>query len=263
MNSAWHKLGHELRLLRLAFQFMTRLPVPPIAGFDPAWLAASVRHFALVGALVGAIGGAVAALALQVWPPLVAATLSVATTLWLTVALHEDGLADTADALLGHAGREQALRIMKDARIGSYGAAVLVLSLLLRVLLLAELLQHSPWLAAAACVAAHTAGRAAAVALMASLPYAGDPAQAKAQPLAQPVHAGAAAWAVACGAAALALAPSTGLALITLAALAMLVLGLRRVLRRRLQGFTGDTLGACEQLGELVVLLAWSARGLA
>ena len=182
----------ELRLFFLALQFLTRLPLPRAvaqAAFDPRSLNQAARHFALVGAIVGAAGAIVALLAVRLWPPAVAATLALAFTVWLTAAFHEDGLADTFDALLGAAPREKALAIMKDSRIGSYGAAVLVLSLLLRVLLLAELLRLQPWLAAAALVVAHTAGRACAVLLMASLPYAGDEAHAKAKPLARSVRA--------------------------------------------------------------------------
>lgn len=256
-------LRQQLRLFFVALQFLTRLPAPRWVGYEPAWQSQATRYFALVGALVGAFGASVALAALALWPPPVAAALAVAATLWLSAALHEDGLADSCDALLGAAPREQALAIMKDSRIGSYGAAALSLSLLLRVLLLAALLARDPRLAAAACVAAHGAGRAAAVALMALLPYAGDPAQAKAAPLARAPRRRDVAWALAGGAALLALAGHAG-AVPWQAAAAALGLGLllvllRAGLRRRLGGWTGDTLGAAEQAGEGVVLLAFAA----
>ena len=184
-------LREELRLLFVTLQFLTRVPIPAWVardGWQPDWLNRCVRHFPLVGAAIGAVGAAVALLGLALWPPVVAAVLAVAATVWLTAAFHEDGLADTADALLGAAPREKALAIMKDSRIGTYGAAALGLALLLRVLLLAELLRVSPSLAAAVWVTAHAAGRAAAVALMAMLPYGGDEAHAKAKPLARDVR---------------------------------------------------------------------------
>lgn len=257
-------LRHELRLFFVALQFLTRVPAPGWVGYEPTWLGRAVRHFPLVGALVGTVAAAVALAAHSFWPPAVAATLAVTATLWLTVAFHEDGLADTCDALLGAASRDRALVIMKDSRIGTYGAAVLVASLLLRVVLLAALLEQSPMLAAAACVAAHTAGRACAVGLMAVLPYAGDEAHAKAKPLARQVRGLDAAWAVATGlvalvpAAALSLTPALAFGAAALG-LALLCLLLRLWLRRRLGGYTGDTLGACEQLGEITALLALAA----
>jgi adenosylcobinamide-GDP ribazoletransferase len=256
-------LRHQLRLFFVALQFLTRLPVPRWVGYDAQWLPQATRYFALVGALVGGFGAAVALAALQLWPPAVAAALAVAATLWLSAALHEDGLADTCDALFGAAPRERALAIMKDARIGSYGAAALCLSLLLRVLLLAALLARDPRLAAAACVAAHCAGRGAAVALMAWLPYAGDASQAKARPLAGGQGRAEAGWALLSAAAALALAglavPALAQAAAAAGGLALLLLTLRGWLRRRLGGHTGDTLGAAEQLGEAAVLLAFAA----
>lgn len=258
------RLRHELRVLGVALQFLTRVPLPRRLGFEPAWLNDSVRYFPLVGALVGAVGAAVLLAAQRLWPPPVAAALAVAATLWLTAAFHEDGLADTGDALLGAAPRDQALRIMKDSRIGTYGASALVLVLLLRVLLLAELLRRDPAWAAAACVAAHAVGRGCAVALMAWLPYAGDEAHAKAKPLARDVGVGDALYALAIALLVLSWAgsrwpaPAHVVAAAVAGALA-LVLALRVWLRRRLGGYTGDTLGACEQLGELGVLLALSA----
>lgn len=254
-------LVHELRLAFVALQFLTRVPAPAWVGYDPAWLHRSVRHFPLVGAFVGAVGAAVAWAALQLWPPAVAALLAVAATVWLTAAFHEDGLADTFDALLGAASREKALTIMKDSRIGTYGAVALVLSLGLRVLLLAEALVRHPLAALLVLVASHAAGRAVAVVLMAVLPYAGDEAHAKAKPLARDVRPIDAGWAVLTG-----LVPLVGVAwaapvrlAVVVTSLLALVLLMRHWLRRRLGGYTGDTLGATEQMGESVVLLAFVA----
>ena len=265
----------ELRLFLMALQFLTRVPVPAWVGYEQASMRRAARHFPLVGALVGAFGATLALGAHTVWPPLVAATLAVAGTVWVTAAFHEDGLADTFDALLGATSRDKALVIMKDSRIGSYGAAALGLVLLLRVVLLAELLARAPALAAAALIAAHAVGRAAAVALMASMPYArevavdeserADAPAAKAGALARDVRIGDAAWAATVGLLALTLAawaapaPASPLGL-ALGGVAGLVIAVRRWLWRRLAGYTGDTLGATEQLGETVVLLAFAAR---
>jgi len=255
----------EWRLLLVALQFLTRLPVSPGAGYEPAWLNRSVRHFPLVGAFVGAVGAAVLLTASTAWPPIVAALLALAATLALTGAFHEDGLADTFDALGGTVPRERALAIMKDSRIGSYGAAALLLTLAGRAALMAALCARGPVLAAAAVVIAHAWGRMTAVMLMASLPYGGDAEHAKAKPLATavgPVEWGVAlgwtALAMACAAWAGGLAPWRAGAVV--AAAGLVLLAMRGWLRRRLGGYTGDTLGAAEQLAELAVLLVLAAE---
>jgi adenosylcobinamide-GDP ribazoletransferase len=267
------RLRQEWRLLLMALQFLTRLPVGPCAGYEPASMRHAARHFPLVGALVGAFGAVLALATDALWPPTVAAALAVAGTVWLSAALHEDGLADTFDALLGAASRDKALAIMKDPRIGTYGAAALLVVLLLRVLLVAELLAHAPMVAAAALVASHAVGRTTAVALMASLPYARDTTEAradastaKAGAIVRDVRSPDAARALAIGMLALALAtwtqPSPARTFAAaVGGIALLLLTMRRWLQRRLAGYTGDTLGAAEQFGELAVLLAFAASG--
>ncbi|HSV70324.1 MAG TPA: adenosylcobinamide-GDP ribazoletransferase [Methylibium sp.] len=261
----------QARLFFVALQFLTRVPVPAWAGagFQAHWLNGCVAWFPLVGALVGVWGAAVLLLAGLWWPPLVAALLAVAATLWLTGAFHEDGLADTFDALGGAVPRERALEIMKDSRIGTYGAAALGLALALRVALLAAIAASAPGFAALALVAAHLLGRTAAVAVMGALPYAGDADHAKAKPLATAPHrstvrraaVGALAMvgviaAVAVGGslqADAARAPWVWVGAV--AATGAVVLAMRRWLARRLGGYTGDALGATEQLTEIAVLM--------
>jgi adenosylcobinamide-GDP ribazoletransferase len=263
-------MKHELRLFFVALQFLTRLPVPGWVGFDPRWLQACLRHFPLVGAVVGAWAAAVLWAAASVWPPAVAAVLSLVATVWLTGAFHEDGLADTCDALGGHVGRERALQIMKDSRIGSYGAVALVLALGLKVAVVTALLAGpgAPAWAAAALVWSHAASRAAPVWLVWRLAYAGDAEHAKAKPLATQIGGGglavALAWVGGFSVAALLLQPWLGAAVNLAVPLALAACGVatrlcERWLRRRLGGFTGDTLGATQQIVELAALLAWAA----
>lgn len=269
-----HPVTHELRLFFVALQFLTRVPVPHWVGFEPTWLQACLRHFPLVGACIGTWAAAVLWAALALWPPLVAAVLSTMATVWLTGAFHEDGLADTFDALGGAVGRERALAIMKDSRIGSYGAAALMLVLVLKISVVAALVTPAGPAGAVqagmALVWAHAVSRATPLWLVSRLPYAGDAEHAKAKPLAMQVsHAGlavAAAWVVAISVAAAGLIdgwPSAGgshgprvvlVGGLASAGAAWLCL---RWLRRRLGGFTGDTLGAAQQLTEAAALLAW------
>ena len=266
------RLRHEVRLVAVALQFLTRVPVL-LPGFQPQWLQDCSRHFPLVGAAVGAFGAAVLLAALHAWPPAVAVALSMAATVWMTGGFHEDGLADACDGLGGAVDRARALLIMKDSRLGSYGALGLALTLGLKAAALVALAQRSPLLAAAALVLAHAWSRAGAVALLAWLDYAGDAEHAKAKPLAQ--HIGAGALVVALGwCALLALGlwwlvgprvPALSPARLLQAALATAAVALwcGRWLRRRLGGFTGDGLGATQQWCELAVYLALAAGGVA
>lgn len=252
-------IRHEWRLFLVALQFLTRVPVR--VGYDPQWLNDSTRHFPLVGAAVGMFAAAVLWAGAQVFPGGVAVGLSMAAGVWLTGAFHEDGLADTSDALGGAVSRERALEIMKDSRIGTYGAVALLLVLGLKATALAAL--PLAW-AVAALVLGHVASRAAAVALIRFLPYAGDVAQAKAKPLAQRGSranlAVACGWVLVAGAGVVAALPAAWGALLLSLAVAVAVAGLcARWFLRRLGGITGDTLGATQQLAELAMLLAWLA----
>lgn len=233
-----------------AVQVLTRLPVPGWVGHGAEGLDRVARWFPLVGLLVGGIGALVLVAARIGLPPMVAAGLAVAAMVLATGALHEDGLADTADGLGGGWSRDDALRIMKDSRIGAYGAAVLVLVLIVKVATVAD----AP---VAALLAGAAASRFAPVCVMAVLPYARlGQAEARAAP-------------VAAGPGGLAVAAAFGLpALLLLGwrAVPALVLagGLTALLalwfRRRLGGYTGDTLGAVQQAAELGVLMAAAWR---
>ncbi|MGY4829576.1 adenosylcobinamide-GDP ribazoletransferase [Sphaerotilaceae bacterium SBD11-9] len=253
---------HELRLFFIALQFFTRVPVPRWVGFEPEWLHQSARHFPAAGAVVGGLGAAVLWAALWLFPMPVAVGVSMAATVLLTGAFHEDGLADTCDGLGGAVGRERALEIMKDSRIGSYGAVGLLLVLGLKAAALTAM--HVPTVFAA-LVFAHTASRASAVSLIRWLPYAGDVAHAKAKPLAQRVSATGFAlawgWVLMVGLVLVACRPAWWPLVLLGLGLALLgAVGCALWLKRRLGGMTGDTLGATQQLSELLVLLgclAW------
>jgi adenosylcobinamide-GDP ribazoletransferase len=257
-----------VRHFLLALQFFTRVPVTGQlagwVGFSPAMLRASAAHFPGVGWLVGAVGAGVFCVAQAGLPglagALVAAVLSTAATVWMTGAFHEDGLADVADGLGGSADRARALEIMKDSRIGAFGAIALVLVLGLKIALLATLAGQGTLTVVLALVCAHVLSRLAPLFLIRWLPYVGDEnAASKSKPLADAIGAGAllagVAWALPAAAWLLAaLGIVRGLAPILLCALAALYMA--RLLQRRLHGFTGDGLGATQQVCELAIYLA-------
>lgn len=265
-----HHLLQFIRHYLLAVQFFTRIPVTgklaEWVGFSPAMLRASAAHFPGVGWLLGAssavvLWGLVWALPEVPAASWVAAVLCTVFGVMLTGAFHEDGLADTADGLGGSLDRERALDIMKDSRVGTYGALSLVLITLLKVGLLATLLQLATMLVVAAAVfAAHVFSRFLPLFIIRSLPHVGDTQQSKSKPLADQIG-NRSLWAAALWAG-LALGPLYMLApgMPWWAGLlgAVVALGyMFRLLKRRLAGFTGDGLGATQQLCEVAFYLGF------
>ncbi len=254
----------QVRLFFVALQFFTRLPIPGWVGFEASWLQHASRYFPLVGGVVAAIAAAVYWLAAQVLPAPVAAVLSTAASIYVTGAFHEDGFADTCDGLGGGMTRERALEIMKDSRVGAYGAIGIVCMLAAKLAALSTL---PPRAALAALLLAHPLSRLAAAALIWKLDYVR--AEGKAKPLATRMSgAEFAIAALTCALPALLLpacgwlAPGAVVAALLAAAGAALWLG--RTFVRRLGGYTGDCLGAVQQLAEVfvyVAILATLGRG--
>lgn len=249
---------NELAVFALAVQFLTRVPVPVGAAFTPARLAAAPRYYPLVGALAGALCAAVYALAQASLTPAVAVLLALAASLLVTGAFHEDGLADTFDGIGGGGDRERVLEIMRDSRIGTYGSLALGLVLAIKA---AALLGLPPGRAAMALVVAHGLSRLSAVLVIASSRYVRDRGVGK--PTADGIGAGGLAVAVLTGGLLLAWLAVAGGSAAALSAAAGALLGhivMRAWVERRLGGYTGDTLGAVQQLSELGVylgLLLW------
>ena len=262
------------RNLLLALQFFTRLPLPASlaawADFSPARMRAALVHFPAIGWLTGSVAVLVYLLVLWLWGSPVmlmasssllmalAALLSTLATIWLTGALHEDGLSDVADALGGHASPTRALEIMKDSRVGSYAVITLGMTLLLKVLLLAALGVLQTTVALWVLVAAHVLSRFLPLLLVKMLPHVGLEGQSKT------LQATGGMQQLPIWTAALWCTPLAGLFVLdqgsgllaivgmatAAAALAMLAMGWW--FRRRLGGVTGDCLGATQQVCELV-----------
>ncbi len=239
------------RDFRIAAAFLTRLPVDAGADASPAMLARASRCFPLVGLLVGLCSGIAFAIATSLsLHPLLAALFAVAATVGVTGALHEDGLADVADGFGGGAEREDKLAIMRDSRIGTFGVLALTLSVLARVAALAAL--ATPAAATAALIAAHAGSRGFVAVVMQREPLARQDGMAAA---AGRPSAAAAWWALGLGAA-IALIAAQGPAIIAFGAGAVAALGVVRLARQQIGGYTGDVLGAIQQAAEIVILVA-------
>lgn len=261
-------MRQEWKLLCVAAQFLTRLPVPALPDFEPRWLARSARYFPLVGAVVGAACAAVWLALAPLLPAAVAIGLVLAFGLLVTGALHEDGFADVCDGLGGGRSAEASLAIMKDSRIGAYGALGLLMLLGLKwTVLLALPAAQLPLL----LVGAHMWSRWCALGLVVQLPYVRGMGEGKSRDFAQPLALfdwivsgvlGLIALALAALAASVrqsptwlgtpALRPLLGALLLA----PFVAAGAGLYFRRRLGGYTGDCLGATQQLCELTFLIA-------
>lgn len=238
-----------LRGARAAFVFLTRLPVGgfPYRSEDWAW---STAHFPLVGAVLGVFLGGIHRL---LWPlgPTLDAVLVLAASMLLTGGFHEDGLADTSDALGGGFDREKILAILKDSRVGVFGASAVVFSIVARVAALSALGRDAPWLLPIVGCGA----RVGPIWQMLALPYATPPSASRSRDVvvARPVQAWVAtSWFVlvcALEVQARLLSPMRAVAVAGVMAAVTLVSGWRYA--RRLGGITGDFLGATEQLCEI------------
>jgi adenosylcobinamide-GDP ribazoletransferase len=237
--------------LKVGILFCTRLPLPHAAPIESHDIARAGWAFPLVGALVGGIGALAYGLAVEIGlTPLLAAALALAATLAATGCLHEDGLADTADGFGGGRDRERKLDIMRDSRLGTYGACALVMSLVLRLAAVAAIAH--PASVALALIAAHATARASLPAFMRFVSsarpdglsaHAGRPSP---QCVAVALLIGIAVLGAALGIAAAAVATVLAVAVwIFMAWLSM----------RQIGGQTGDVLGALEQTNEIVILL--------
>ena len=245
----------QLRLFFIALQFFTRLPIPRWVGFQPEWLQHASRYFPLVGCVVAAVAAGVYTPAALFLPAPLAAVLSTAASIYITGAFHEDGFADTCDGLGGGMTRERALEIMKDSRVGAYGAIGIACMLGLKCTTLAML---PPASAIAALFIAHPLSRLAATSLIWRMEYAR--AEGKAKPMAQQMRGrefAIAALTALLPAALLAISGAVSLTAIgaSLLAAALAAIWLARLFQRRIGGYTGDCLGAVQQLAEVAIYL--------
>ncbi|MEM6648473.1 MAG: adenosylcobinamide-GDP ribazoletransferase [Bacteroidota bacterium] len=247
----------QLRAFLTGVMFLTRLPCPAWVGHDAEYLARSTPYFPVIGLAVGLFGAAVYLAVALLWPPLIALVAAIAATVWLTGAFHEDGLADTFDGLGGGWTVDEMVTIMKDSRVGTYGAVALVLTLAVKLGALAVVVPKGGAAVAGALVAGHVLGRWSSLPLIWRLPYV-QHSGAKSKPFAASVTAG-------------------RLVVGTLAALLFVGVALHwqavpafgtaagvtvvggRYLRRTLGGITGDALGAVNSLTEAAVYLALAA----
>ena len=242
-----------------ALRFLTILPVPPsVSAQQPDWLSRCVQYFPIVGIIVGLASALMWLLTGEIWGPVIAAILAIGTSIVVTGALHEDGLADTADGFGGGWTVEKRLAIMKDSRIGGYGALALGFGVALRIAALAE---WPLWTGVAALIAVHAAARITPALVLSRMTYRGDVAAMKVAYADSPIRAEEFRFALLI--VIVALLPLAFISLTSVVSGLLLGGALAAALaawsRRLIGGYTGDVLGAIEQLFEIGFLLGVAA----
>jgi adenosylcobinamide-GDP ribazoletransferase len=248
----------EWRNFLLALQFFTRIQVPSFADFNETDLNHSAKYFPLIGVVVGVMGAVVYLLSYHIVPNSVAILLSMAATIYITGAFHEDGLADSADGLGGGWDKARILSIMQDSRLGTFGAIALFFALFAKFHLLVSLPTDT---VACSLVIANGASRLSAVYMMGTLRYVKS--DGKTKPLATSMSRGDVILASILGLLPLLLlwcnmsdAVQSLILLLCLIVPTMLVwLWWRVKIKHWLGGYTGDCLGATQQLAELTIYL--------
>ena len=235
----------ELEYFFGAIRFFTRLPVPAWVGHSSEKLERSSRYFPAVGLIVGSIAALAFALTSFIWPKTLAVLASMAVTLYVTGAFHEDGWSDMVDGFGGGWEKTQILAIMKDSRIGSFGAVALTILMLAKFCALVEI---DVLLIPVALIAGHAFSRLCALSLLRSLDYVRD--EGKSKPLATRIGRGELTFAALTVLLPLLLLPLWQTVVgIVLAVLA--TIWLAYLFKRRIGGYTGDCLGATQQLSEV------------
>ena len=252
-------MKREIATFLLALQFLTRLPMISKDLYTPERMAASVKYYPLVGLLVGGLSAAVLWLTSLAFPNQLAVLFAIAAGLLFTGAFHEDGLADTFDGIGGGQTRERALVIMKDSRLGTYGTLTLIIVLALKA---ASLMALPASLAIVALIAAHSLSRLSSVLVIATSRYVRD--EGTGRSVSDGITHSGLVFSVLTGAGALALFYSlTGSPVALISACCGLIAGhilMRLFFERKLDGYTGDTLGAVQQVSETgfyLGLVAW------
>jgi adenosylcobinamide-GDP ribazoletransferase len=241
-----------------AVVFLTRIPVGNLYIFRAEELPRSTVYFPVVGSLIGLLAGAVLFFAQLIFPAIVAVLLCMLTTVSVTGALHEDGLADAVDGFAGGSSPGERLEIMKGSTVGGYGVVALWFSLTAKLLLLGSLLEKGTTVAFSALIVANGLGRAGTVALLFACPYARE-GESKASPFANNVTLA-----------------EFALSLLLPVFLAFLLLGRDALTclcgaaaavwaagvfsQKMIGGITGDCLGATNQLIELLCYLVLAGR---
>lgn len=244
-----------MNLFLIALVFFTRIPVSQKVDFSQQKLNHASRYFSLVGWIVGGICSLLYLLSSYFLPVNISIILSMLFGVLITGSFHEDGLADTCDGFGGGWDKKQKLSIMKDSRLGTYGAVGLWFTLTLKFFLLDGISEAEVGMGtssvAIALLIAHPLSRSISTSILFFLPYVAEDGQSKIKPLAEKQNFTDFSLSLSIGMVGLFLVPQV--ALLLLLALVISYFLMIRLFNRQIGGFTGDTLGAAQQVSEIVI----------
>ena len=245
----------EIDIFFTALMFYTRIPCPPNITHDPDYLNKATRYFPMMGWIVGGLAALVFGLSSYFFNPPICILLSMVASILTTGAFHEDGWADVCDGFGGGWTKEKILEIMKDSRTGAYGSIGMALMLLFKYIVQTEIQVTQ---LCVVMIAAHSFSRLCAVGIVATSVYVRENDDAKAKPLAKTITIREIIPAFIFGVAPLWMIGKYCLAIIPPI---LLTIYMRRYFHKWIGGYTGDCLGAIQQVSELMfylgILMAW------
>lgn len=245
-------LNHHTRALAAAIMFLTRLPLPPRWQHPPEHLQSA--YFPFVGVLIGGFAACCYWLASLLWAHQLALLIAIAATIWATGAFHEDGFADSCDGFGGGWDKEQILRIMQDSRLGTYGCTGLLLILGLKYLALIQIPANQ---IIAALLIGHSLSRLVSISHLCDLPYVRF--EGKSKPVGTTLSLRDLALATLSIAALWLLLPLQTLGILALT-LTIWRFWFKRYMQRWIGGYTGDCLGASQQVSEVLIYLVLASQ---
>ncbi|ELR70116.1 Cobalamin synthase [Fulvivirga imtechensis AK7] len=249
-------MKYDIRLFFTALMFYTRIPCPKWVDHSAEYLDQCTKYFPLIGWLMGAATAGVLWLGMIIFPVSISVVLSMIAGILFTGAFHEDGFADVCDGFGGGWTKANILEIMKDSLIGAYGVVGLVLILLLKYAALTFIAgELSVWFLFWTIISAHTMSRIAAVTMIYYGNYAREDASSKVRPVAKKLSPGNFLVALFIGLAPLA-AFNNFWYLLSVIPVGITVVWLWRYYKKWIGGYTGDCLGATQQVAEVVVYLS-------
>lgn len=258
-------MSEQVRIFFTALMFYTRIPCPWWVDHSSDYIDKSTRYFPLIGWIVGGAAALMLIGSLFLFSVPMAVLLSMAVSVLMTGAFHEDGFADVCDGFGGGWTREKILDIMKDSRVGAFGMIGMTLLLLLKLFLTIEIVQHTgnDWLLLLLIiVASHSLSRFIASLFIATHPYVREADNSKVKPVSKSFPAGSIMIAGLFG-----LIPFLAPIFLQLNPVYLLAIvppllakaWLGRYFTKWIGGYTGDCLGATQQITEVVFLASIAA----